>query len=222
MDYPRIATAAMEEALRVVEDEAMDDEAVDDEAVYDEAEEAMWKDTRLQGGGRELSRLGGGILYEVASLREKAKDEEERQQVGAASCISWYDGWAHPGCYETKSSVEGARTTESQAVKQFQCDGTMYRHTNFGWDEAPVTYRRAHVVEASKSRPVNFVMYEHLIEDLLPQERHVYWETVWRKCESCHSRDLQFEAWIASSPRAATRSEARGDRFRAAASSSAS
>ena len=32
------------EALRVVEDEAMDDEAVNDEAVYDEAEEAMWKD----------------------------------------------------------------------------------------------------------------------------------------------------------------------------------
>ena len=59
----------------------MDDETMDDEAVYDEAEEAMWKDTRLQGGGRELSRLGGGVLYEVASLREKAKDEEERQQV---------------------------------------------------------------------------------------------------------------------------------------------
>ena len=48
------------EALRVVEDEA-----VDDEAAGDEAEEAMWRDTRLQGGGRELSRLGGSVLYEV-------------------------------------------------------------------------------------------------------------------------------------------------------------
>ena len=200
----------MEEALRVVEDEAMDDEAVDDEAVYDEAEEAMWKDTRLQGGGRELSRLGGGVLYEVASLREKAKDEEERQQVEAVAC------------YETKSSVEGARTTESKAVKELQCDGTMYKHTTFGWDKAPVTYTRAHVGQASKCRPVNLVRYEHLIENLLPQECHVHWETVWRKCESCHSRDLQFEAWIASSPRAATQFEARGARIRAAAASSAS
>ena len=157
----------------------MDDEAVDDEAEDDEAEEAMWRDTRLQGGGRELSRLRGGVLYEVASLREKAKDEEERQQVEAVAC------------YETKSSVEGARTTESKAVKELQCDGTMYKHTTFGWDKAPVTYTRAHVGQASKRRPVNLVMYEHLIENLLPQECHVHWETVWRKCESCHSRDLQ-------------------------------
>ena len=43
---------------------------------------AMWKDTWLQGGGRLLSRLSGGILYEVASRRDKEEEQERMERGG--------------------------------------------------------------------------------------------------------------------------------------------
>ena len=96
-----------------------------EQAEGEDAMAAMWKDTWLQGGGRELYSPGRGTLYEVASRREKKEFEEERRARAAADPF-YYEAM---GCCTTKSSVEDDRTMVSQAIRDFLCDGTMYRHT---------------------------------------------------------------------------------------------
>ena len=146
----------------------------------------MWLDTFSQGGGRELGNMGGGKLYEVASLQEKKRAREEMDSSNAF-CI--------PGSYPVKRSVEGARVQEVRLVHRFICDGAMYRHTKHKRSNAPFECRQAHVVQGKKGKPAGAVRYEHMIEDLTPFDRDVYWETVWVKCLACHSDDVEFEAW---------------------------
>ena len=163
----------------------------EEEAEEASAVSAMWRETLLQGGGRRLQKTGGGILYEAASRREKKCWTQAAQQP------SDYGLLTGGVCHLPKCSVEGERTKESLARKDFVCDGTLYRHTKLSWGEVPVQYREAHGVKVSERQPAKTFVHQHLIEDLTPFERHLYWETIWRKCATCHRNDCRFGAWAA-------------------------
>ena len=107
------------------------------------------------------------------------------------------------GCMP-KLSVEGSRHKWCVRTDDFVCDGTMFRHTEVSWEDAPVEFKRSHQVEASQGAPVRSMNYEHMIEDLMPFDCHVYWEPVWEKCPACHKADQGFKAWAtrASTPAA--------------------
>lgn len=178
-----------------------DSQCIDEaEKVGEENSLQMMMETVMQGGGRQLAVLRQGTLYEVASRSEKQEWEEE--------CFD--DGPMPAGCYMTKSSVEGSRTRESQATKDFLCEGTMYRHTRVSWKDAPMEFKKAHAVKASKSEPVVVVKYQHKIEDLTPFDREVYWKTIWRKCAACHGNDIEFKNCIVRSTRQSATSASSG------------
>ena len=107
------------------------------------------------------------------------------------------------GCMP-KLSVEGSRHKWCVRTDDFVCDGTMFRHTEVSWEDAPVEFKHSHEVEASQDAPVRSMNYEHKIEDLMPFDCHVYWEPVWEKCPVCHKADQGFKAWAkrASTPAA--------------------
>ena len=152
---------------------------------------AMWGATLLRGGGRRLGKTGGGILYEAASRYERTCWEQE-------SGMPNDHGWMNAGCHLPKCSVEDERVKDRLATKDFVCEGTLYRHTRLSWGQVPIEYSDAHEVGASKAWPVKAFVYQHLIEDLMPFDRVVYWQTIWRKCVTCHSNDCRFKAWATS------------------------
>lgn len=172
------------------------------EKVEEENSLQMMRETVMQGGGRQLAVLRQGTLYEVASRSEKQEWEEE--------CFD--DGPMPAGCYMTKTSVEGKRTRELQATKDFLCEGTMYRHTRVSWEDAPMEFKKAHAVKASKSEPVVVVKYQHKIEDLMPSQCDIYWKTIWRKCAACHGNDNEFKNWIVATSASSGCPTARGNK----------
>ena len=146
----------------------------------------------LMDGGRKLGVYGGGTLYEKASKYEEEVMEREAEAY-------WEP--VNAGTYPTKSSIEGKRTRVKKLTEDFICEGTMYKHTKMTWAEAPVEFQHPHEVQASESNPVNVLVHQHLIEDLLPFERDVYWATVWQKCGMCRQSDDAFKRWVATSRR---------------------
>ena len=150
----------------------------------------------LLGGGRILGAMGGGFLYETASLREK------REQVDSLA-NSEHDR-VPAGAYVVKSSVESTRITNSQATHEFRCDGCMFKHTVLSWQDAALECYPAHTVPARTEEPAMKLTFQHLIEDSLPFECDTYWKTIWVKCEACHLQDLKFME-CAKSPQRNTR-----------------
>ncbi|KAL7550551.1 hypothetical protein ACHAWF_013774 [Thalassiosira exigua] len=152
--------------------------------------------------GRTIALTPHGNIYEAKSRRQK---EEQRRSKAEED-----EGLPAEG-YLPKNSVEGSRTRSGKRMGNFVCDGTLYRHTAVSWKDAPVEFKHAHRVEATKESPVRSFRYEHKIEDLLPFDRSVYWKTIWEKCDSCHRADDEFSLWAmrASTPGAIAASKKR-------------
>lgn len=167
-------------------------------------------------GGRTIASTAHGDLFEVPSRRQR---QEQREEEEADS-----DNGAYPPF--AKISIEGSRTMLCKRTQSFVCDGTMYRHTDVSWKDAPIEFKQQHSVEAKEGAPAESesVCYEHKIEDLMPFDCHVYWKTVWEKCKSCHKADQAFKCWAmrASTPVGKVASKKRkADEIAAPASSSA-
>ena len=143
----------------------------------------------LLAGGWELERISGGVLYEMPSIYEKSRGHELMEALNEP---------IPPGCYPVKSSVEGERVKKVKRTRRFFCDGAMFRHTKHKRKDAPMDCRRSHEVCCNEDGPAIAIQYQHLMEDLTPFDCDVYWQTIWTKCEACHTSDLQFEAWVRS------------------------
>ena len=155
----------------------------------DDSDGEMLMMRSLLDGGRKLGMYGGGVLYEKPSKYE--------QEVMERAAEAYWEPH-NPGTYPTKSSIEGKRTRMKKVTADFLCEGTMYKHTKMTWACAPVEFQDPHEVKASERNPINILAHEHLIEDLLPFDRDVYWATVWQKCGMCHQRDDAFKQWVAT------------------------
>ena len=177
----------------------------------DEADEKEWRAEMLMRfqvmrGGRELEKLGGGTLYEVASRY----DDEEAERRKQAARRAFFELGGAPG-WRVKSSVERKRTRVAKALEHdFLCEGTMFRHTAKSWKDAPRQLQPPHEVQVTDSAPADVLVREHLIEDLTPFSRDVYWIPVWRKCKACQESDAAFRTWVAEAQ--ATSSDADASR----------
>ena len=149
--------------------------------------------TRLLRGGRELEKLGGGTLYEMYSRYEG----EQAKAQGRAFRQAFFEPQLAPGG-AIKSSVQRKRTRVAKTPEHnFLCEGTMFRHTKKSWKDAPCELQPPHEVRIADSAPADILVREHLIEDLSPFSRDVYWIPVWRKCTVCQERDAAFRMWVA-------------------------
>ncbi|KAL7468060.1 hypothetical protein ACHAXS_008287 [Conticribra weissflogii] len=100
------------------------------------------------------------------------------------------------------------------------CEGTMYRHSSFPREDAPVIFRDAHdiIVVPSRNNDTNrdiigdgkncpiypedkqqcteMLSLEQTVRYLTTLECYVYDETIWMKCKACHDADERFRRWV--------------------------
>lgn len=88
------------------------------------------------------------------------------------------------------------------------CEGTMYRHTSFSWEDAPVTFKNGHDIiipsggknsltcYGDEQQNIEILSLEQTVRYLTTLECQVYNETVWMKCQVCHDADERFRQWV--------------------------
>ena len=199
---PAVARASVQERQSESESDVHSDATGESESDVDSdatGEVRMKWQTAGHFGGRKISIHDGGTLYEVSS---------RNQQMWCSNLAESFWEPLSPGQYQVKTSIEATRTRIAQATKNFLCEGTMFRHTEKSWAEAPCEFQEPHVVKASKSNPVKILLRECQFEELLPFDCDVYWATAWRKCQKCKESDKMFKDWVAAAPCKAKKSQA--------------
>jgi len=166
-----------------------------------------------------------GILYEALPVNKKWKERQRRNRhCGHRSHYDVDDhhqeGENYPPQVTVLESHIRNRNLRDLLHDNFceegiiTCEGTMYRHTSFSWEDTPVTFKDAHdivipsdhyflfsgknssICYGNEQQNMEILSLEQTVRYLTTLECHVYNEIIWMKCQACHDADERFRQWV--------------------------